>query len=170
MSPDPAEQLDVAALAGLGSQLEFECPLDRLKRLAPLLRDTRGSVRGRLRFHREAGWPAADGQVAATLKLTCQRCLGEVSLPVDSQCRLAFVEGEAVDEAAPTGYELASMHGGRTTFAELAEDELILALPLVALHGEGARCRPRQAPEAKPGHEQTQRPFAGLRELMKDRT
>jgi uncharacterized protein len=169
MSRDPAEQLDVAALAGLGSQLELECPLQALPRLAPLLRDTRGSVSGRFRFHHAAGLPAAEGHVTATLRLTCQRCLGEVSLPVEAECRLVFAEGEQATVEAPMGYDMAMTHGGRITFAELAEDELLLALPLVALHGEGSACAPQPAAKATPEKAPTQRPFAGLRELMKDR-
>jgi uncharacterized protein len=170
MSRDPAEQLDVAALAGLGSQLELECALKALTRLAPLLRDTRGSVRGRFRFYRAAGYPAADGSVTATLRLTCQRCLGEVALPVESECRLVFAEGEQAADEAPAGYELAMTQGGRIAFAELAEDELLLALPLVAVHGDEQACVAQPAAEATPEKAPTQHPFAGLREMMKDRS
>ena len=169
MSRDPAEQLDVAALAAHSSQLEFESELKALTRVAPLLRETRGSVRGRFRFHNETGFPGADGRITATLALTCQRCLDEVVVPVDAECRLVFADVELKDEDVPAGYELATTQAGRISFAELVEDELLLALPLVAAHGEGSGCVPQPAAESKSRKDPTQRPFAGLRELMKDR-
>lgn len=168
MSRDPAEELDIAALVAEGSELEFECELKGLTRLAPQLHDQRGSAQARFRFHDLAGFAAADGQVRATLALTCQRCLDEVAVPLEVECRLFFVEGELVEAGGPADYEPVAMHGGRISRAELVEDELILALPLIATHGEGSGCGVRPAEATEAARESTQRPFAGLRELMKD--
>jgi len=168
MSRDPAEKLDIAALIAQGSKLEFECELKNLSRLAPMLRDTRGNVSGRFRFHSEGRLAAADGRLRATLALTCQRCLDAVAVPVDTECRLIFAEQEPVDLQLPADYELVTTHGGRISLAELVEDELLLALPLVAMHGEGSGCRPQPSGESKAAGEPTQRPFAGLRGLMRD--
>jgi len=168
MSRDPAEKLDVAALVAEGSALEIECELKDLTRLAPLLREQRGSAHARFRFHDLAGFAAAEGQVRATLALTCQRCLDEVAVPLEVECRLFFVEGEQVDPGGPADYEPVVMHDGRISRAELVEDELILALPLIATHGEGSGCMVRPAAATPVARESTQRPFAGLRELMKD--
>lgn len=168
MSRDPAEMLEIAALVAQGSKLDFLCELNSLSRLAPMLRDTRGNVNGRFRFHSEGGLAAAVGRLQATLALTCQRCLDEVAVPVDTECRLVFAEQEWVDLQLPADYELVTTHGGRISLAELVEDELLLALPLVAMHGEGSDCRPQPAGESTAAREPTQRPFAGLRGLMKD--
>jgi uncharacterized metal-binding protein YceD (DUF177 family) len=80
-----------------------------------------------------------------------------------------FAEGEQAADEAPGGYELAMTQGGRIAFAELAEDELLLALPLVAMHGEGNDCVAQPAAAATPEKAPTQHPFAGLRAMMKDR-
>lgn len=168
MSRDPAELLDIAALVAHGSELEFEFELESLRRIAPLLRDCKGTARGRFRFHGEAGTATADGHVRATLLMTCQRCMGEVAIAVDAECRLVLVDPESAEMQVAADRELVTTQGGRISPAELVEDELLLALPLVAVHGEGTGCAPQSSADAKSDSESTQRPFAGLRELMKD--
>ena len=59
---------------------------------------------------------------------------------------------------------------GRISAGELVEEELLLALPIVPLHGELRECAvPASAPlvaDEVPAHV-TQRPFAGLAELLR---
>lgn len=166
MSRDPAELLDLAALVALGSELEIDCELESLVRLAPLLRDHDGAAHGRFRFHRVAGAAAAEGRVTATLHVTCQRCMNELAVAVDSACRLVFADTD--DVQVPGDDELVVTRGGRISLAELVEEELLLALPLAPMHSEGQGCSIKPAAEAKAAREPKQRPFAGLRELMKD--
>jgi uncharacterized protein len=168
MSRDPAELLDLTALVAQGSELEIDCELKSLTRLAPLLSDRAGAAHGKFRFHRVAGAPAAEGRVTASLTVTCQRCMGDLGIDVDSECRLVFADTEAADAAAPADEELVGTHGGRISLAELVEEELLLAMPLVALHGEGTGCSRQAAAGAQAAGEPTQRPFAALRDLMKD--
>jgi uncharacterized protein len=168
MSRDPAELLDLAMLVAQGSELEIDCELKSLARLAPLLREREGTAHGQLRFHRVAGAPAAEGRVSATLRLTCQRCMGELAIRIDVPCRLVFVAEDAADAAVPADEELMTTHGGRISLAELVEEELLLALPLVPMHGEGTECSRRAVPQTPVADERKQRPFAGLRDLMKD--
>src|SRR5262245_13966453 len=168
MSRDPAELLDLTVLVAQGSELEIDCELKSLTRLAPLLSDRAGAAHGKFRFHRVAGAPAAAGRVTASLTMTCQRCMSDMVLDVDSQCRLLFADTEAADAAVPPDEELVSTHAGRISLAELIEEELLLAMPLVALHGEGTGCSAQAAAGAQSAGEPTQRPFAGLRDLMKD--
>jgi uncharacterized protein len=168
MSRDPAELLDLAALVAQGSELDFDCELKSLARVAPLLRDRAGRAHGKFRFHRVAGAPAAEGRVTAKLRVTCQRCMDELAIDVDSACRLVFAETDESDTQVPAEGELVTTHGGRISLAELLEEELLLSMPLVAMHGEGTDCSMQAAAEASAASEPKQRPFAGLRELMKD--
>jgi uncharacterized protein len=168
MSRDPAELLDLAALVAQGSELEIDCELKSLTRLAPLLSDPGGAAHGRFRFHRVGGAPAAHGRVTATLPVTCQRCMGDLAIAVDAECRLVFADRDTADAQVPAEEELVATHGGRISLAELIEEELLLAMPLVAMHGEGTGCATRAGPEPQTTGEPKQRPFAGLRELMKD--
>ena len=141
MSRDPAELLDLAALVAQGSELEIDCELKSLTRLAPLLSDTQGMAHGRFRFHRVAGAPAAEGRVAATLPVVCQRCMGDLAIAVDSECRLVFADTDAASAEAPAEEEWVTTHGGRISLAELIEEELLLAMPLVGalVAREGSR-------------------------------
>ena len=166
MSRDPAELLDLAALVAQGSELEIDCELKSLARLAPLLSDRDGTAHGKFRFHRLAGAAAAEGRVTATLPVTCQRCMGDLAIAVDATCRLVFAETNAVDAQVPAEEELVTTHGGRISLAEMVEEELLLAMPLVPMHGEGTGCSATTA--APTVGEPKQRPFAGLRDLMKD--
>ena len=168
MSRDPAELLDLAALVAQGSELEIDCELKSLTRLAPLLSDRAGTAHGRFRFHRVGGAPAAEGRVTAKLSLTCQRCMGDLAIAVDAECRLVFADTDSADAQVPAEEELVTTHGGRISPAELIEEELLLALPLVAMHAEGTECSMQAAAPAPAAGEPKQRPFAGLRDLMKD--
>jgi uncharacterized metal-binding protein YceD (DUF177 family) len=58
--------------------------------------------------------------------------------------------------------------GGRISVGELLTEELLLLLPIVPLHEDGARCtnEPGAATSPPPGGE-THRPFANLADLLK---
>ncbi|HZF24900.1 MAG TPA: YceD family protein [Steroidobacteraceae bacterium] len=163
MSPDPGQQHEVAELAAGNAVLETEIALVDLERIRPLLRRDAGMARGQFRFHRENAAAVAEGHVSATLTLTCQRCLGEMTLPIDTDSRLAFVASAGAE--APASREPVIAPDGQVSLATLIEEELLLALPLAPMHGETDDCR--ASPESHES-EPRQKPFAGLRELMKD--
>jgi uncharacterized protein len=162
MSPDPGQQHEVAALAADNAVLETEIALADLKRIRPLLRGDAGMARGQFRFHRESARAVAEGHVSATLMLTCQRCLKEMSLPVDADSRLAFVDSAAASAEISGSREPVIAEDGHVSLATLIEEELLLALPLAPMH-QDSDCHVRSEPQAESG----QKPFAGLRDLMK---
>ena len=101
----------------------------------------------------------------AELPLTCQRCLKPVRVSLDVYQQVRFVETEAQAEAED---EIAEEDVLALTpefdLLALVEDELILAVPLVALHGE---CSPEgYAPAVEEPPEKTN-PFAVLAGLKK---
>lgn len=177
MSRDRAQWLEVAPLVARNASVDVRLALADLPRMAPLLRRSTGEVTGQLRFHRfaaetaeAAAFDAADGELSATLALTCQRCLEEVEVALVASCHLAFVDDETAAAAVPVSHDPVIMTQGRVLLGELVEEELLLAMPIVALHAEAAGCVARPAPaadeDASPA-EPTHRPFAGLRDLMK---
>jgi uncharacterized protein len=177
MSRDRAQELEVAALVARAAPVDFEIGLDELTRIAPLLARAGGVASGQFRFHRfvdsgpGAAFDAADGLVSAHLVLTCQRCLGDMDFEIAEHCALAFVEDEATAADVPATHDPVVMRQGRVALDELVEEQLLLALPLVAMHADASVCKRRlaaslQGEAAKP-HEPKQRPFAGLRDLMK---
>jgi uncharacterized protein len=106
-------------------------------------------------------------KASATVLLQCQRCLQDMTEPVVVNRRIRFVRSEA--EAARLDEEseddvLALMP--RLDLQALFEDELILALPLVPMHGNcpqplslAATTAPQAAGDALP------HPFAVLKGL-----
>jgi uncharacterized protein len=93
---------------------------------------------------------------------------------VNSSVRVALITAEADASRVPEHLEPVLAPGGRTTVGELVEEELLLALPIVPLHGEGSDCA--VAVEAAEGgatqvlqdpEQTTQKPFAQLDKLLK---
>jgi uncharacterized protein len=81
---------------------------------------------------------------------------------------LIFAEADAAE--VPEELEPVLARSGSISAGELVEEELLLALPIVALHEELRECAvPPAAPllaDEAPEHV-TQRPFAGLDELLR---
>lgn len=140
---DPA-RLDVKALAQSGATLQGQLPLSGLARLAETTvvpadgaADVSWSVEGQLK--RPVG-RAAEIRihllVRATVYQTCQRCLQPMALPLAIDRTIRFVPGE--DDAARLDEELDDEDvlalPRSLDLAQLVEDELILALPIVPRH------------------------------------
>jgi len=176
MSRPPADLVDVELLAAERAALKGAYPVAGFERLKPSLADASGEAQAKFRFYRVSGRPALDGQVEARVMLVCQRCLSAVPWDLESRLALVFVETEAAAaEDLPDGLEPAVAPHGRASLAALVEDELLLALPLVARHSDLADCaRAGLAPEQLvrdeedgPDEDTVQRPFANLRDWLK---
>jgi len=156
--------LDAEQLADRRSDIDFSIPLAALPRIAPLLARAEGVARGQASFAREQLLAVVDLAVEAELSLVCQRCMQPMRWPVASRVHIALVaDARAADEVAPE-FEAVIAPGGRITVGELVEEELLLALPVVALHARPQECS--VLPEGEP-EEETQKPFAGLADLLK---
>lgn len=130
---------DLEALGQRHATLDGEIELSKLNRLAGLLHDSSGSVKASLRAQqRGEGWLALQLQYDATVQLLCQRCLEPLAEHLTGQVEIAVVESEGA--AVPEGYEPVELERGRLKPAELIEDELIVALPLVPKHARVADC------------------------------
>jgi len=157
-----------------GRCLKGAIALASLPRLRDLLVDSDGTVRFELEFFRDhKGRPCVRGQVAAVLRLRCQRCLEPVSFEVDGPLLLGLVEGIDEAERLPEEYDPLMVEEERVRPAELVEDELILALPQVPMHGP-AECVKgvteqiaADAPKEESEDEQVDNPFQVLAELKK---
>ena len=112
------------------------------------------------------------GSIHASLQMTCQRCLESAEIDVRAEPNLAWVKSDAEVETLPAEYDPLVSADGRVALAELVEDELLLALPLVPRHAEGA-CRETRmtaAPSASaPVEESRKTAFAELAKLKRGR-
>jgi uncharacterized protein len=165
---------DVKKLAETRAAFEFEMPVAELPGLPPELLAGDGRVQVKLRFSREQGFAMADVQLQARLQVICQRCMAPMPLAVETNSPVLVVETEREAEEAPAGWETFLAPEGRLSLEALAAEELLLAVPIVPLHGADSTCAPAEAaanPAAAPhaGRAEeiaTARPFADLRALL----
>jgi uncharacterized protein len=170
MSRARKEPIDALNLAAAATVVEREFRLSDFSRLTGRLAATDGVARARMAFRSEDGVATAELEVSADTLLTCQRCLGSMRQRLESRSKLAFVEHE--DVSVPAECEVIAGDARRVDLAGLVEDELLLSLPLVPVHGAGEPCQalPRRAgheKESRPPAPDMRRPFAGLKDLLK---
>ena len=104
-------------------------------------------------------------RVEASLPLTCQRTLEVYRHPVRVEQRLGLIGDESEEAALPPGYEPLLIADGQVSLADVIEDELILALPVVPLKpGAPLEWNDGAAP---PDDDDGPNPFAGLAKLKK---
>lgn len=177
--PHDARRLDVAAFAREAAQLDGRWPLTDLSRVLDACHpdaaapgaDVSWHARGEARALRSGGAEIRlHLTVDAPLVLVCQRCLGPVASPLHVERALRFVAGE--DEAARLDAESEDDVLELTRALDLqalAEDELLLALPLVPRHDA---CPPDAPARYEPRDEQgvadeKPQPFAALAALKR---
>jgi uncharacterized protein len=132
---------DIETLAHRRAVLSGDIKISQFKRLRDLLYAENGSVRVDLRFEpRGEGWQALQLRYATAVRLLCQRCLEPAHYRLEGEVELGVVPTAAMEAALPEGIEPLVLEGERLCPVDLLEDELIVALPLVARHGEGEHC------------------------------
>ena len=146
----PAE-LDAWRMVAAQREFHGRIPLAAMARLRDSLLQPEGEARYVLGFGTDAlKVPYADLRIEAELPLECQRSLQRFLLPVRLEQRLGLVRDEADEAALPPGYEALLVEAdGILKPAELVEDELILALPVVPVSPEAEAVEREFAPTAE---------------------
>lgn len=168
MSSGLPVQIQVQKAVARAVCLNGRMKLSSMKRLLSSLVDTEGFAEVSVEFgRREDGSPRLTGTIQADLKLECQRCLGEMILPLNSSIDLLLRE-TATDEDD----DVIVVSEGVLRLHELIEDELILALPVIAIHEDRQDCVHSPWLQEEPEADETGResPFAILAELKPDST
>src|SRR3546814_265897 len=142
-----------------------------MSRLRDSLCEDAGEVRYEISFDRDAlQVPYVELRIQAALPLVCQRTLQPFLQPVQVEQRLALLPAdtdlEAAEAGLPEGYEALPVPAdGGLRPAELIEDELILAVPVVALSPGSEALAQEWAATAEEMQEAS--PFAALAALKK---
>ena len=151
---------------------EGTLPIATMSRLCEVLANTDGVVQFELDFGRDSlGISYVDVRAQASLSVVCQRTLEPFMLPVAVNTRLGLIKLERDEAGLPPDCEpLLVAEDGRLNLADVIEDELLLALPLVPVNPDSS------LPDEVTGHEpeddsvgegRSENPFAVLRELKK---
>lgn len=182
--------VDCVRLAEEGVSLERTFELRSLPRLKDLLADDGGTLQASFVFGKTgSGRPGAWVAINAEPHLVCQRCLERFASPVRAGSEIEFAEetpdgGPALDagtalhggsngvsDGGSNGErELVVARQGMVSLRDLAEEELLLALPFAPACATPSSCgRAPRALMAEPqvAAEGTLRPFSALKELLK---
>jgi uncharacterized protein len=161
MASGSTDRVDCARLAEDAAVLERVYPLSELPRLQDLLADSRGSLLARFAFSKLTGGRAGvNVAIQANPRLVCQRCLQGFELPLTSDSEIEFAASDA-DASVESPREIYLMDEGTVSLRDLAEEELLLALPVIAACSTPEDCGRAPSPDER------NRPFAVLQDLMK---
>ena len=138
-------EIDPFRLARNRLILEGDLPLSVMKRLSGLLLNNTGSVHVKMSFDvdKVTQIPYMKGVFTASLVLFCERCSEAMNYDVKVDCLLALLNHEQEVENLAEQYEPWLIdNDDLIVVSSVVEDELILALPLVAKHKEA--CLPKE--------------------------
>ena len=139
MSTRLQEYIKPLSFCDRGEHLKGIIPLAGMSRLADSLCHQNGEVEIDLAFDIDAqGSKILRGHLNTCLALECQRCNKPVETLVETDVSLAFVDTEEAGKQLPSEYDPYILAEPTVVLRELVEDELILALPIVAFHSEEA--------------------------------
>ena len=143
--------------------------IEMLPRLREALADGVGEVKYAVEFGAdEYDIAYLDLRVEAGLPLVCQRTLKPFVLPVTLAQRLGLIRDEADEAGLPEMYEPLLVTDAQLRVRDVIEDELILALPVVAL-GPGAPIEDLPLAGIPEIEVQKDNPFAVLGQLKSSR-
>jgi len=125
-----------------GMSLKGVLSLAGMERLQGALASPEGQVEVDLEFGRdEQGTYFVRGSLQATVEMVCQRCMEAMPVEITAEIKLGFCGSDGMAEGIPDEYEPCVVEEELIVLSDLVEDELILALPLVALHPDKS-CQP----------------------------
>lgn len=129
-------EVDALKFCQQGIRLTGQLALAGMPRLSDLLVADSGVTELDLQFSvDEQSRKRVSGRVQAQVQLQCQRCLEPVAVPVCAEMQVALVWSDEQAANLPRGLEPVEVADVRSlSLLELVEDELLLALPLVAHH------------------------------------
>lgn len=147
---------------------EGSVPLDQMPRLLGLLASAEGEVGYRIEFgidEYDVGF--VEIAVDAGLSMVCQRTMSVFVQPVRIDQRLGLIRNESEESALPGNYEPLLVASGQLSLKDVIEDELILAVPLVALSPGAPLEQVPVTAGSGPESGKPSNPFAALGQLKK---
>jgi uncharacterized protein len=171
MAPGSPDLVDCVRLSTDSAELERVYELGELPRMKDILAEPRGPLSARFAFAiLPSGRPGAEVSIEASPQLVCQRCMQGRALAVMGGSEVEFATTDDAN-ASDSEKELYRMTNGQVSLRELAEEELLLALPHVFMCDTPSTCG--RAPIYASGGEtpgetgDMRRPFSALQDLLK---
>lgn len=143
-----------------------------LERLAAAVVKVHDSIEVKLHFYlNDDGKAVVVGEASVDVSMVCQRCLEGVAQNLRADIHLALVLNDEQSRGLPKLFDpwLIESDDGSANLHAMVEDELLLALPMVALHREfciDESLLHTQAPNEKAEAEIKESPFSVLKQLQ----
>lgn len=135
------ELIEPLRLARTERILQGELPLSRMARLVESVSAVTGDVEVKLSFViNERNLPCVRGHIRTEVGLQCQRCMQDMSWPIDNQFELMIVESEAEADQLGEEIDVLLLDEQLISLSELIEDEILLNLPITPKHEAGTDC------------------------------
>jgi uncharacterized protein len=178
-------ELDAVVMAHGGLTWEHEFSDTRFERLTDVAVSTQPHVTIKLQFAKLDKRPTIHGEMQAEVELVCQRCMQNMRYPLQEAFDLMLIETEAEMAAVPETHEPWIANALHLNVLELVEEQLLLALPLIAKHPDQSDCVrvvdanvvAVKSQQVKPvvvtpnsesdSRSDVQRPFGNLRDLLR---
>lgn len=175
--------VDANVLAHAGLTWERKFSEIRFERLIDVALSPRPVVAIELKFGLLAQRPVVSGEMRADIELMCQRCMQPMVYAAHEPLALMLIESESELPLVPESHEPWIANPAHLNLLELIEEQLLLALPLIAKHADARDCtlgsallvdagaaaasRSRQAEDDAAKSKEVQRPFGNLRQLLR---
>ena len=154
-------------LARQNQVLAGRMSIEKMARLGECLYSNQAEVDYHLHFRQnEGGRYIVTGNISGSVDMVCQRCMQPVTYDVAANVAVAFVTSDAQAERITEEYEPLIVEDDQVGLSEFIEDEVILALPIVATHTD-LDCQSwfKENPEPEFKEEPRKNPFAELAKL-----
>ncbi len=162
--------VDAHKLAKQGMSLDGFLLLANFSRISDLLVDNSGQVSVDLQFKVDTDHlHYVHGHTQGEIHVTCQRCMEPMTLLVDNQFVLGLMDNPEIAKRLPENIDPVYLDQGELNTSQMVEDELILALPLIAMH-ETQNCSATSliqnaANDVNTEQSKKENPFAILKDL-----
>jgi len=126
--------IDPIRLCKKTAMIEGELSLVTLSRLQELATQTE-SVQVAITFGIDANKTLfIKGKIQGCVNVVCQRCNQVMQEPLEIEFNLCPVTSEARAKTVPEAYEVLMVSEEEVLLADIIEDEILLALPMVSRH------------------------------------
>lgn len=132
------KSVDPVKSANKGLSYEGLVPAHNLERLGEVIINTPQDIQVSLHFDvDEQNTSFFAGHAETTVEVTCQRCNQPMTLELECDFQYAPLTRRQTVETMPEAFEPIELNElGEVMLHDVVEDELLLAMPIVAMHAE----------------------------------
>lgn len=129
------DYVDARKIFAQRAHINGTVPVSQFQRFCELLANPSGELKVSLQFclderHRRI----VEGSIETCVAVVCQRCLEQTSILLQERFKLGVVETEAQIERLPDDVDPWLTTEFRLPLADILEEQLILAMPIVSYH------------------------------------